>query len=132
MEALAELIKRKVPKEGLIVEVGVGFYLKVAKKLKEYGLNVIVVDINREAIRNAMKEGIPGFVDDIFNPNLKIYLKAGAIYSIRPNPEIMRALLSLAKKIKVPLYVVPLSGDVPPREMKLINYKGISVYVWEP
>ncbi|AAL80247.1 hypothetical protein PFDSM3638_00540 [Pyrococcus furiosus DSM 3638] len=132
MEALAELIKRKVPNEGLIIEVGVGFYLKVAKKLKEYGFNVVVVDINQEAVKNAIKERIPGFVDDVFNPNLKIYLKARAIYSIRPNPEIMMALLTLAKKVKVPLYIVPLSGDVPPREMKLINYKGISVYVWEP
>ncbi|BAA29278.1 UPF0146 family protein [Pyrococcus horikoshii] len=131
MIEVAEIIAREI-RRGKIVEIGVGFYLEVAKRLRESGIDILVVDINEKAINYARKQGIKGVVDDIFNPTLGIYKDAKAIYSIRPAPEMMKPLLDLARKLKIPLYIVPLTGDRTPNGMKLINYKGIPIYKWEP
>ena len=131
MDSVAEFIAKKC-KAGKVIEIGVGFYTKIAEKLRELNVNVIVVDVNESSIKRARELGLEGYVDDIFNHSPEIYRGACCIYSIRPTPEMMPALLRLAKKLGVPLYIVPLTGDSPPKEMKLINYRGIPIYKWEP
>ncbi|AFK21878.1 UPF0146 family protein [Pyrococcus sp. ST04] len=131
MKEIARFIADEI-KTGKIAEIGIGHYFEVANTLKELGLEVIVIDIRPDVIEKARKLGLEGFIDDIFRPNFKIYTEIRAVYSIRPTPEMMPALLNLAKKLRIPLYIVPLTGDIPPREMKLINYKGIPIYKWEP
>ncbi|AEC51641.1 hypothetical protein PNA2_0725 [Pyrococcus sp. NA2] len=131
MIVLSEFIANYV-KDGRIVEVGAGFYLKVAMKLKEMGFEVLVVDKNVEAVENAKRLGLNAEVDDVFNPRLELYEGVDVIYSIRPTPEMMPALVKLSKKVNVPMLIVPLTGDSPPNEMKLVNYKGIPVYIFVP
>ncbi|MFA4701757.1 UPF0146 family protein [Pyrococcus kukulkanii] len=131
MDSVAEFIAKRCMARK-VIEVGIGFYTKVAEKLRELNVNVIVIDVNEDSIKKARELGLEGHVDDIFNPSLELYKGACCIYSIRPTPEMMPALLKLAKNLRVPLYIVPLTGDSPPREMKLINYKGIPIYKWEP
>ncbi|ASJ15879.1 hypothetical protein A3L04_01705 [Thermococcus chitonophagus] len=131
MDSVAEFIAKKC-RGGKVIEVGIGFYTKVAERLGELNINIIVIDANKDAIRKARELGLNGYVDDIFNPSLELYKGACCIYSIRPTPEMMPALLKLAKRLGIPLYIIPLTGDSPPREMKLINYKGIPIYKWEP
>ena len=114
-----------------IVEVGVGYYLNVAKILKSYGINVIVVDIKEDVIERAKREGLNGQVDDIFNPKLEIYKHADLIYSIRPPRDLQYQLLKLSKRYKVPLIIRPLSGEFVIEGLKLINYRGEVLYIYE-
>ena len=114
-----------------IVEVGVGHYLNVAKTLKNYGINVTVVDIKEDVIERAKREGLNGQLDDIFNPKLKIYKYADLIYSIRPPRDLQYQLLKLSKRYKVPLIIRPLSGEFVVDGLKLINYRGEVLYIHE-
>jgi len=114
-----------------VIEIGVGHYLKVAKALKDYGINVVVVDIKRDVIERAKREGLNGQLDDIFNPKLEIYKYADLIYSIRPPRELQYQLLKLSKKYRVPLLIRPLSGEFVIGGLKLINYRGEVIYLYE-
>ena len=114
-----------------IVEVGIGYYLNVAKILKSYGINVIVVDIKEDVIERVKREGLNGQVDDIFNPKLEIYKHADLIYSIRPPRDLQYQLLKLSKRYKVPLIIRPLSGEFVVDGLKLINYRGEVLYIHE-
>ncbi|CAB49118.1 UPF0146 family protein [Pyrococcus abyssi] len=131
MIEVAEFIAREV-KKGKVIEVGIGFYTRIAKRLKELGFDVLAIDINKDAVVNAKNSGLNAEVDDIFNPNISLYMGAKAIYSIRPTPEMMNYILKISKAVKVPAYIVPLTGDPVPQGMKLITYRGIPIYKWEP
>ena len=131
LEDLAIFLNSREPK-GKLVEIGVGFNFKVALKLKELGRDIIVVDWNLEAIEKAKELGLKAYVDNIFTPNLALYKDASVIYSIRPTPEIIKPILELGKRVKVPVYIVPFSLDVMPKSLKLENYKGIPIYSWAP
>ncbi|AEH25330.1 UPF0146 family protein [Pyrococcus yayanosii] len=131
LETFADFVTERV-RGKRIVEVGVGFYLKVALRLKEMGYEVVVVDWNEEAVKNAKKHGLVAVKDDIFNPNPQIYENAEAIYSIRPTPEMMPDLLGLARSLRKPLFIVPLTGDPIPPGMRLVEFRRIPIYVYEP
>ena len=131
LKDLVIFLNSREPK-GKLVEIGVGFNFKVALKLKELGRDIIVVDWNLEAIEKAKELGLKAYVDNIFTHNLALYKDASVIYSIRPTPEIIKPILELGKRVKVPVYIVPFSLDVMPKSLKLENYKGIPIYSWAP
>ncbi len=112
--------------EGSLVELGVGFNFKVALRLKELGMRVIVVDRNPLSVRAAVEHGLDAFEDDLFSPSLKFYAEADTLYSVRPTPELVPALVRLAESLKKPLYILPFTGDRVPG--KLINYAGVPIY----
>lgn len=127
IEDFADFLAEKFPK-GKIVELGIGFQIKVALRLKELGYDVLAVDWNEEAVENARKAGIKAVRDDLFRPKLELYSDAVALYSVRPTPEIMRPIIELSRKVRVPLVILPLSGDSVPRGLRLVNYRGLSIY----
>jgi uncharacterized UPF0146 family protein len=127
IEDFADFIAEKVSR-GKLVELGIGFHFKVALKLKELGFDVLAVDWNEESIRAARRAGIDAFQDDLFNPRLELYGDAVALYSVRPTPEIVRPIISLSDRLKLPLFILPLAGDTMPRGMRLVNYRGLPIY----
>ncbi len=129
IEDFACYLKEKV--NGRIVEIGIGFNFKVALKLKELGLDVFVVDWNREAVQKAQELGLKAHVDDVFKPNMRLYEGVEAVYAVRPTPEIVRPILELAKKLGVPAYILPFSLDEMPRGLRLENYRGLAIYTAE-
>ncbi|WP_421078541.1 UPF0146 family protein [Methanothermococcus sp. Ax23] len=115
-----------------IIEIGIGYYFNVAKSLNNYeNLNLIVIDANKDAIEKAKKEGLNAFVDDIFNPKLDVYKDADLIYSIRPPRDLQPFILDICKKYNIPLLIKPLYGETPISDLKLINYKGNALYMWD-
>ncbi|KPU63601.1 hypothetical protein EP1X_02490 [Thermococcus sp. EP1] len=130
-EEIAIFLNDRHPK-GKLIEVGVGFNFKVALKLKKLGREIIVVDWNPKAVKKAKELGLKACIDNIFSPNLIIYRDAEVIYSIRPTPELIKPILELGKTLKIPVYIVPFSLDGMPRFLKLENYRGIPIYVWNP
>ncbi|WP_457741695.1 UPF0146 family protein [Thermococcus sp.] len=131
IEYLAEFISKNFP-PGKVIELGIGFQTKVALKLKELGYNVLAIDWNEEAVENARRLGIKAVRDDLFNPRRELYRDAVVLYAVRPTPEIMGAILKLSEETRVPLVVLPLSGDSVPKALKLMNHKGLAVYVYNP
>ncbi|WP_456367490.1 UPF0146 family protein [Thermococcus sp.] len=131
ISTLADFIAETVER-GKVVEVGIGFQLKVALRLKELGYDVLAVDWNEKAVENARKAGINAVRDNIFSPRLELYKGARAIYSVRPTPEIVASILRLGDALGVPVYMVLLSGDPRPHGMKLVNFRGLAIYVYIP
>jgi len=128
IENFAEFLAGEVPK-GKIVELGIGFQFKVALRLKELGYDVLAVDWNPGSVKKAKELGINAVRDDLFNPRLELYRNANALYSVRPPPEIVRPILNLGKRLGLPVYILPLAGDTMPRGMRLVNYRGLAIYV---
>lgn len=128
LEKFAHFIAENSP-GGKAVEVGVGFQLSVALKLRELGYDVTVVDWNEKAVENARKAGLKAIRDDVFNPRLGIYRDADVIYSIRPTPEIVKPILRLGRTLNKPVYILPFSGDPVPPGTRLVNYHGLAIYV---
>jgi len=131
LEGLAEFIAENFPK-GKAVELGIGFQTKVALRLTELGYDVLAIDWNEEAVENARRSGISAVRDDLFRPRLQLYRDAVVLYSVRPTPEIMRPIAELGRKTGVPLVVLPLSGDSVPKPLRLVNYRGLALYVYKP
>ncbi len=131
VEDFADFIAQNVPK-GKVAELGIGFQFKVALRLKELGYDVLAVDWNPESVRRARELGINAVRDDVFAPNLELYRGVKALYSVRPTPEIVRPILHLGERLRLPVYILPLTGDTMPRRMKLVNYRGLAIYVTKP
>jgi len=122
---------KKNNKSFKIIEIGIGYYFNVAKSLNNHeNLNLIVIDANKDAIDKAKKEGLNAFVDDIFEPKLDVYKDADLIYSIRPPRDLQPFILNICKKYSIPLLIKPLYGETPINDLKLINYKGNALYLW--
>jgi len=131
LETLADFIAGNFPR-GKAVELGIGFQTKVALRLTELGYDVLAIDWNEKAVENARKAGIKALRDDLFRPRLSLYRNAVVLYSVRPTPEIMKPIVELSRKTGVPLVILPLSGDSVPRPLRLVNYKGLAIYVYKP
>ena len=131
LEKLAEFIAENFS-QGKAVELGIGFQTKVALRLIELGYDVLAIDWNEKAVENARRAGIKAVHDDLFRPRLGLYRDAVLLYSVRPTPEIMKPIVELSRKTGVPLVVLPLSGDSVPRPLRLVNYKGLAIYVYKP
>ena len=114
------------------IEIGVGFQLSVALKLRELGYEVTVVDWNEEALENARKAGLKAVRDNVFNPRIEVYRGTDVVYSVRPTPEIVRPILDLGRLLRKPVYILPFTGDPMPPGARLVNYHGLAIYVYSP
>ncbi|MGI6465519.1 MAG: UPF0146 family protein [Methanobacterium sp.] len=106
-----------------IAEVAVGHFLQVGFALKKHlEGEIIMTDIK------PCQDSV--ILDDIRQPNLKIYKDAELIYSIRPPEELHPYLEQLSEKLGGDLIIKPLSTDsIRTRgKMKLINYKKAVFY----
>jgi len=72
---------------------------------------IIATDIDPEAVRELSEMGVKSLVDDIFEPNERIYEGADLIYSIRPPSEIIPRLAELGSRIGADILIIPLSED---------------------
>ncbi|WP_456475525.1 UPF0146 family protein [Candidatus Pyrohabitans sp.] len=117
---LAEFLKKNYSGAAKVVEVGVGSERGVLNELKSsIKGEVFGVDVKGKGV----------IKDDVFSPNLEVYLGAELIYSLRPPPELYPALLSLAEKVGADLIIRPMSTDPPPPGMRLVNYRGEFFYI---
>ena len=119
----AEYITKHYSQSSRIVEVAMGRFSLVGCKLKKH----LKGDIIMTDIKPYHDEII---LDDIRQPDLKIYKDAGLIYSIRPPEELHPYLEKLSQKTGVDLIIKPLSTDsINIRgKMDLVNYKKAVFY----
>ncbi|HOT03239.1 MAG TPA: UPF0146 family protein [Methanolinea sp.] len=90
-----------------VAEIGVGLNPETALMLHDCGVRVFCTDIRPFP-------SIPGVrivYDDIFAPDVALYMGLDLIYSIRPHEEMMPALVALARKIDCDLLVYHLGFE---------------------
>ncbi|MDY7081660.1 MAG: UPF0146 family protein, partial [Halobacteria archaeon] len=79
---------------GKVVEVGIGSYQEVARKLvSESGIEIVVTDTHE------IDTELDFVKDDITAPSIRVYEDANLIYSIRPPYEIHGALENVAREV---------------------------------
>jgi len=88
------------------VEIGIGHSPDVAFALLGRGVHVFATDM--ELFHYA---GLHVVVDDITSPDLSLYDGIDLLYSMRPPPELIPYMTSLAKKISADLILKPLSDE---------------------
>jgi uncharacterized protein len=118
-----EYIIKHYSHSSIIVEVAVGHFPKVACNLKKHlKVDILMTDIK------PYHDWI--VLDDIRQPNLKIYKDAGLIYSIRPPEELHPYLEKLSDNVGADLIIKPLSTDSiqTVEKMDLVNYKKAVFY----
>lgn len=120
MLQLAEYIAERYRK---VAEIGIGNYTAVAEFLSSLGVEVIATDLRRVHTK------VNFYLDDIREPKLELYRGVELVYSIRPPPELFIYILRLARLLKADCIIKPLFGDF--ADGKLINYKGLSFYLWK-
>jgi len=125
-EVIAEYICRHYSRK--VVEVGIGYYWKVAEILANRGFDVIAVDF-KEIPAEFKSRCIKFVVDDIMNPNLEIYEGASLVYSIRPPLELYSYIVAVARAVGADCLIRPFGNEFAV-DGKLINYKGERFYVW--
>ncbi len=138
-EDLADFIAENYKNAEKIVEIGVGAYPWVAKRLKERLPNarVVVTDTDEEKLAYAKKvcPELEPVLDDILNPQVKVYEGADLIYSIRPPPELISEILKLVLKIGCGLLIRPYPGeeggyDYPKRHGWRLVSHGRATFYW--
>lgn len=122
MLRLSEYIFEKYCRK--VVEVGIGNFSAVAELLASRNFYVVATDI----VKRQVPENVEFYVDDIRNPELKIYEGASLVYSIRPPPEIVNDIVKVAKIIGADCIIKPLYGDY--FDGELINFKGLPFYLF--
>jgi hypothetical protein len=121
----AEYILSEVGDEKVkIAEVAVGRFDRIADCLASRdNITLIKTDI-------APKDASV-IMDDVTNPNLKLYQDVDIIYSIRPPSELQPHLVDLACEINSQLIIKPLTNEdinTGRVKMKLKNFKRASFY----
>jgi uncharacterized UPF0146 family protein len=110
---IAHLISKLYLKARKIVEVGVGRSPHTLLQLRSLlsDAEIIATDIDPEAVRELNEMGIKSFIDDLFDPDERIYEGADLIYSIRPPFELIPRLAKLGSRIGADVLIILLSED---------------------
>jgi hypothetical protein len=90
------------------VEIGYGNNIAAALRIQSLGGSVLCID--RKAFEE--REEIRAAVDDIRNPDLRLYRGAECIYAIRPGVEMIPDLIRIAEIIGADLFVYHLGYEV--------------------
>ncbi len=106
---------------GKIVEVGIGYFFQISDRLEEMGFQVVKVDLKRT--RSDV------VIDNVCDPNHKIYRGAELILSVRPPIEIQKCIVEIGKRIGCDVIIIPLKNEII-EGGKLKNYRGISFFIF--
>jgi uncharacterized UPF0146 family protein len=91
-----------------VVEVGIGQNTVAAEVIRDAGVRVRCTDVHPLDPPSEI-----GFtLDDIFRPDLSLYLGADLIYAIRPGVEMIPSLIALATELDASLIVYHLGDEV--------------------
>ncbi|HEY9245711.1 MAG TPA: UPF0146 family protein [Candidatus Methanoperedens sp.] len=132
-EDLAEYILNNYRNK--VVEVGVGNQPYVALLLKDR-MDVVITDVSpcldREVFQNS---GIRFYMDDILNPDARIYKNSSLIYSIRPPIDLQEAIARTAKEAGADLLIRPFGDEKADlarifRNYSLKNFKKARFYLY--
>jgi uncharacterized protein len=91
------------------VEIGIGNRPDVAGGLAASGVAVTATDIEPRPV----PDGVGFRLDDVTDPELRVYESADVIYALNLPPELHRPALSVAEECDVVFVFTTLGGDQP-------------------
>lgn len=91
-----------------VVEVGIGDNPDAARVIAAAGALVLCTDI-RPGIGH---EGLIVVIDDIFEPDIRLYAGADLIYAVRPGVEMVPSLIALASRVNCDLLIYHLGCEI--------------------
>jgi uncharacterized UPF0146 family protein len=115
---------------GRVVEVGAGHVSEVAVQLLNLGLDVVVTDKEERYVGK-----IHIAKDDIFKPDIDLYLGASLVYSIRPPLELQLAMGDLASLLDIDILIRPLQDEIAELsgfDRRLVNVGEARFYIFAP
>ena len=104
-------------------EIGVGHFPDLAQALAQRGLSVFATDV-----RPFWHDGLTFLGDDITEPDTTLYRHVDLLYALRPPPELVPYMRSLAKRLPADLIVKPLASDHVGG--RLIRHKDTTFFLW--
>lgn len=120
-----------------LLEVGIGFNFKTLKYLitnTEKNKKIIIIEKNkkatkkiRESINNQKIKILNTKISTSYNPKDKIDL----LYSVRPNPELIKPLKKISNKNESPLLIRPFTTDEYKKDLELKNHKGLPILIYQ-
>lgn len=129
MEDVVSFIIHNYSGASKIVEVGVGAFPFIASSVKKLlpNVKVIVTDVNYDRLMDVGRRypWLNVAYDDVFNPRLEIYEGASLIYSIRPPPEMVPAMVKIALIVKSDLLIRPLTGEEAGFNASKLNWRSV-------
>lgn len=103
-EHIGEFIAKNYRK---IAEIGVGKNFETARIIRDAGRSIFLTDIRAHC-------PAPGFrivLDDVFSPDLSLYCGLDLVYSVRPAPEMIPPMITLARSVNCDLLVYHLGFE---------------------
>ena len=92
-----------------VVEIGIGRRTAVARDLAQRGVDVTATDIHEREV----PDGVRFVIDDVTDPDYRIYEGVDAIYALNLPPELHRSALEVAREADADLLFTTLGGDQP-------------------
>jgi uncharacterized UPF0146 family protein len=88
------------------------------------GLRVFATDTKRFSHR-----GLKVITDDIVNPEIALYAGVRLLYSLRPPPELVPYMKTLAQRLPADLIVKPLASESLDRPLRC--HQTTTFYLWK-
>lgn len=108
-----------------VVEVGVGRRHEIARMING-SVDLTVTDI--EAVGHG--SGVRFVRDDVFEPDMDVYVNAGLIYSIRPPIEMQGAIGAIAEQVGSDMMIRPLGTEDVLGNGRLVNFGTARFYLY--
>lgn len=120
-----------------IAEIGIGYNYSTLKHLINYGdenLSFVVVEKNEDSLSDlegSMDYDKLGVVNtDISDRDFSLG-QVDLIYSVRPNPELVKYLKKISKRLDAVLIIRPFSLDGYREDLELVNYRGLPILLYD-
>ncbi|MCM8812656.1 MAG: UPF0146 family protein [Candidatus Omnitrophica bacterium] len=115
-DILREYLVARYPDPQKIVEIGIGPNPHCAGILAEsfrLPVEIVVTDLFAPIVRNAVMRYpfLRGEVDDVMQPDMRIYQDAQVIYALRPQPGLFPFILKIAQTVGADMLVVIYDGE---------------------
>jgi len=108
-----------------VVEIGIGRRTAVARDLAQRGVDVTATDIHDREV----PDGVRFVIDDITDPDYRIYEGTDAIYALNLPPELHRPALAVALNVGASFSFTTLGGDQPAIPVSRRSIPGETLYL---
>ena len=111
-----------------VVEIGVGRAPDLAAELAAASVTVTATDVRERSV----PDGVRFVVDDVTDPNKRVYEDADAIYGLNLPPELQRPCATLAASVDAAFLFTTLGGDPPIVPVSRETIPGETIFVADP
>ncbi len=120
-----------------IAEIGIGYNYSTLKHLINHSdekLSFVVVEKNKDSLID-LKKSINHDKLEVVNNNISdkdfSLGQVDLVYSVRPNPELVKYLKKISDRLDAVLVIRPFSLDGYREDLELVNYRGLPILLYD-